>query len=87
MYLSMTVDTYKVSVGADDCLELAWWRSASVRLPLMGRLVRWSWSVQSSSSASERAFSKAGYINNKRRASLTGASLWECSILAQPVPD
>lgn len=47
--------------------ELEWWNLAKHKLPHLAKLARWSWSVQSGSAASERQFSKAGFINNRYR--------------------
>ena len=44
------------------CLDC--WRTASVCMPHLSRIVRWSWSCQASSCALERHFSKVGFINN-----------------------
>ena len=51
--------------GDDRSTCLDWWQAALVRMPHLSRLVRWSWSCQASSCASERQFSKAGFINNR----------------------
>ena len=40
--------------GDDQSTCLDWWRAASVRMPHLSRLVRWSWLCQASSCASER---------------------------------
>ena len=50
--------------GDDQCTCLDWWWAASVRMPHLSRLVRWSRLCQASSCASERLFSKAVFINN-----------------------
>ena len=83
-YFTFTWDTY---IKKEDSTPLDWWKLALGTLPLLGKLVRWSWSCQASSAASERQFSRAGFINNRRRQSQNPTTLWECSILASLDPD
>ena len=67
------------------CLD--WWRAASVRMPHLSRLVRWSWLCQASSFASERQFSKTGFINNCLNQGQTLSALWEATLLSSIVTD
>ena len=83
LYKTCTWKTY----GDETSTCLDWWRAASVRMPYLARLVRWSWSCQASSCASERQFSRAGFINNRLRQGQTPATLWEASLLSNLLPD
>jgi hypothetical protein len=45
-YMEMSWDTFDTSkVSKGECMELVWWKHAAIRLPVMGLLVRWCWSV------------------------------------------
>lgn len=47
---------------------LSWWSKASTaQLPLLSKLARWMLASEPSSACSERAFSKAGFVNNRYR--------------------
>ena len=50
--------------GDDRSMCLDWWQVTLVRMPHLSKIVRWLWSCQASSCASESQFSKAGFINN-----------------------
>lgn len=54
---------------------LAWWRDHESAFPRLAALARRYLSVTATSVASERAFSKSGWIVNKRRCSLSDQSV------------
>ena len=73
--------------GDDRSTCLDWWGAASVRMPHLSRLVRWSWSYQASSCVSERQFSKAGFINNCLHQGQMLSTLWKVTLLSSTVTD
>ena len=73
--------------GDDRSTCLDWWRAASVRMPHLSRLVRWSWSCKTSSCSLERLFSKVGFINNHLCKGQTPRTLWEATLLSSIVTD
>ena len=73
--------------GSETATCLDWWRAAVVRMPHLAKLVRWSWSCQASSCASECQFSQAGFINNRLRQGQMPSTLWEASLLSNILPD
>ena len=73
--------------GDDRSTCLDWWRAVSVRMPHLSKLVRWSWSCQASSCASEMQFSKVGFINNHLHQGQMPSSLWEVTLLSSIVTD
>lgn len=54
---------------------LNWWKTNGARFPLMAQLARKCFSIPASSASSERSFSTAGRIIEKRRTNLKGSSV------------
>ena len=73
--------------GDDWSTFLNLWWAASVSMPHLSRLVRWSWSCQASSCALERQFSKMGFINNCLNQGQMPSTLWEVTLLSSTVTD
>jgi hypothetical protein len=61
-----------------------WWAIASPHFPLVSRVARWSFGIKPCSAASEMAFSKAEFINAKRRMAMDDINLWKASMLKEP---
>lgn len=66
-YESVKWKTYCPRSREADFTILDWWRAARSQFPHLAKLVRWAYSCQASSAASERQFSKAGFINSRLR--------------------
>ena len=73
--------------GDDQSTYLDCWQAALIRMPHLSRLVRWSWSCQVSSYASERQFGKAGFISNHLSQGRTPNTLWKATLLSSIVTD
>lgn len=54
---------------------LNWWKTNGARFPLMAQLARKCFAIPASSASSERSFSTAGRIIEKRRTNLKGSSV------------
>jgi hypothetical protein len=72
-----------VDEEGDFSLSL-WWQQASYQMPLVARVARWSFGIKPASAASEMAFSKAEFVNAKRRMAMNDLNLWKASLLKTP---
>ncbi len=61
---------------------LAWWRAHQTQFPRVAKLARRLLCVPATSTASERAFSKAGWIDSKRRCALSRDNVARLSFIA-----
>ena len=55
--------------------QLNWWRKHESQLPMMARLAKNILCVPATSTPSERLFSKAGILVNKKRATLKSSKI------------
>ena len=65
LYLSLPIDTVMQQGG-----QLAWWKEHQGQIPMMAKLAKYILCIPATSTPSERMFSKAGNLINKKRASL-----------------
>ena len=56
-------------------------------MPLVARVARWSFGIKPASAASEMTFSKAEFVNSKRRMAMSDINLWKASMLKEPQQD
>ena len=66
LYLTLPVTTTPDSTFN----QLEWWKQNEVQLPMMSRVAKSILSIPATSTPSERLFSKAGFLINKKRANL-----------------
>ena len=80
------IDTFKTLASKDPALfdddPLIWWKRYKSTLPDLAILVRSYLAIQATSVASERLFSRAGYIVSKLRTSLKSDNVTMLTFLA-----
>ena len=80
------IDTFKTLAAKDPALfddnPLIWWKRYKSTLPDLAILVRSYLAIQATSVASERLFSRAGYIVSKLRTSLKSDNMTMLTFLA-----
>lgn len=80
------LDTYKTLASKQKMVfdddPLKWWKQYCATLPELSLMVRSYLAIQATSVASERLFSKAGFIVNKLRTSLKPENISMLTFLA-----